>query len=155
MWLQPIIVDDPTFPPSHRDTPFPTELGLRETCGSFTLCQIFVRSFTFHIPVPSMDLATDASDFGWSRVIGLIPIHDSWTILQLARDPSDPQLGFLPSGLSCSQDYQDSYDSMVALFCLKRMVSLHSAEISATIRHLLYCVKNEILYLFLSTSQDV
>jgi len=154
MWLQPLILwMNEHSSPAFRDTPFPTDVGLSEALRPFLDAKFLATPISFRPPVPFLDLATDASDYGWSGVIGPITVHDSWTQWEQSNSINWREIRAILNSVSYLQDclahrtIRIHTDSMVALFCLKRMGSLHSAGISATIKHLLLlCQERNIIF---------
>ena len=146
-------VDERAFLPSLQGHSFPTDVVLSEALRPFLDAKFLATPISFRPPVPFLDLATDASDYGWSGVIGPITVHDSWTQWEQSNSINWREIRAILNSVSYLQDclahrtIRIHTDSMVALFCLKRMGSLHSAEISATIRHLLLlCQERNIIF---------
>ena len=69
--LTPVIVWMNTFSlASHRDVPIQVDASLKEALLPFTNRKFLERPTSFRPLRPSLDILTDASDSGWSGVIG-------------------------------------------------------------------------------------
>ena len=151
-------VDERPFLPSLQGLSFSNICWFKRGFASLPKCQVFSPSISSRPPVPSLDLDTDASD--WSGVIGPLP---STTLGRNGNSPF-PSIGersersstqfpsfriVLLTGLS---GFIRQYGSLI-LFEENGFSS--SRRDKRYYKAFTYCVKNEIFYLFLSTSQDV
>ena len=108
-------VDERAFLPSLQGHSFSNRCWFKRGFASLPKCQVFSHSnlLSSSSSIPGSGYGRIRLRLEWGNwphyrprlldAMGTIQFH------QLARDPSDSQLSFLPSGLSCSQDYQDSY----------------------------------------------
>ena len=71
LFISPIIIwMNSRSSTSSRDSPIPVSASLREALLPFTELKFLETPTSFRRLVPSLDLLTDASDSGWSGVIG-------------------------------------------------------------------------------------
>ena len=81
-FLTPVIVWMNSFTStSSRDLSIPVTASLREALLPFTDLKFLEKSTSFRQLVPSLDILTDASDSGWSGVIGRHRVQDCWKLL--------------------------------------------------------------------------
>ena len=88
----------------------------------------------------------DASDYGWSEVVGSIRVQDSWVHWEFSNSINWREIkaifntvSFLQVWLS-NRSIRIHTDSMEALFCLCRMGSLRSAELNKVSMDIIFIV---------------
>ena len=154
MWLHPVIswMNTNTSPVT-RDLPVFTDPDLGRALSPFLNAEFLQAPISFRPPVPSLDLATDASDYGWSGVIGPITVHDSWTRSESSNSINWREIRAIHLSVAFLQDCLSGKtirihtDSMVAWFCLKRMGSRHSTLLNDITRaFLLFCIDRSISF---------
>ena len=80
LFLTPIIIwMNSKTSASTRDIPIRVDASLREALLPFTERTFLERPTSFRPSRPSLDITTDASDYGWSGVIGPHRVQDCWT----------------------------------------------------------------------------
>ena len=133
LYLAPIIIwmNSHTVPLT-RDQSTPVDASLRTALKPFLNRIYLVDHVSCHPPSPSLDLQTDASDYGWSGVIDGHRVRGYWTPLESSAHINVREMKGLFNALKFFHPCLEGKcirihtDSMVVLFCLKRQSSLHS-----------------------------
>ena len=154
LYLAPIIIwmNSHTVP-LKRDQSTPVDASLRTALKPFLNRIYLVDHVSCHPPSPSLDLQTDASDYGWSGVIDGHRVRGYWTPLESSAHINVREMKGLFNALKFFHPCLEGKcirihtDSMVVLFCLKRQSSLHSPRLNAVTRDLiLFCHRKNISF---------
>ena len=139
--------------PALRDINIPIDASLKEALLPFQEKRYLSTPVSFQQLVPSLDISTDASDHAWSCVLLPFRIQDCWTQWERSRSINWKEVKAIYNTLSFFQDNLSGRvirihtDSMVALFCLRRMGSLNSPETNDILRQLLLlCHRRNIVF---------
>ena len=154
LFLTPVIIWMTNFTSTFsRDLSIPVSASLREALLPFTNLKFLEKPTSFRPLVPSLDILTDASDSGWSGVIGRHRAQDCWTPSELSNHINVKEmLGILYSiqffrDVLSDRTIRILKDNMVALFCLRRLGSLHSPPLDRVTRQLiLFCHQRNISF---------
>jgi len=147
LFILPVIIWMNTFTSViQRDELFQVTKALRKVLRPFSDPHFLGRPSSFRTPGSSLDLLTDASNTGWSGVIGRHRVQDTWLGADLSAHINVREmLGILYSlyffrEVLADRTIQIYTDSLVALFCLRRMGSLHSPPLDEVTRAVvLFC----------------
>ena len=138
---------------SSRDLSIPVDASLIEALKPFRNPRFLAKNTSFRPLIPSLDIITDASDSGWSGVIGRHRVQESWTPSECLNYINIREmLGIFLSiqffqGVLSDRTIRIYTDSMVTLFCLRRMGSLHSPPLDRVIQDLiLFCHQRNISF---------
>ena len=131
---------------SSKDLSIPVTASLREALLPFKDLKFLEKTTSFRRLVPSLGILTDASNFGWSGVIGRHRVQDYWTPLNHSSHINVKEMRGILYSILFFQDclsgrtIRSLTDNSVALFCLRRMGSLNSPPLDTVKRQLiLFC----------------
>ena len=131
-----------------RDELFQVTEALREVLRPFRDPHFLGTPLSFQTPDSSLDLLTDASNTGWSGVIGHHRVQDTWSRADLSSHINVREmLGILYSlyffrKVLADRTIQIYTDSLVALFCLRRMGSLHPPPLDKVTKDVVFFCKD-------------
>ena len=147
LFLTPIIIWMNSFTSANlRDLPIQVDASLKRALLPFIDRKFLETPTSFRPLLPSLDISTDASGSGWSGVIGRHRVQDCWTPLDRSNHINVKELRAILYSLHFFKDVLSNRtiriltDNSAALFCLKRMGSLHSPHLDSVTRELiLFC----------------
>lgn len=139
--------------PSERDSLTPVTADLRVALQPFLNRKFLETPVSFRPLVPTLEVMTDASDFGWSGVLFPFQVKDCWTPSDLSHSINVREMRAVLNSVSfCKESLRGQVlklrtDNMATLFCLKKMGSLRCPLLNELSRDfLLLCTQENISF---------